>query len=497
MPRQSQMSIWKKFFLLKADLDSSDRHLQKIKKASSHTASFPKSFEEFSKNEGISFLILDPSETQIQLLHHSQVFGGNWNSPTKKLVAILGTDLEAKPVQIIQKSIKNIKEKSFDFGEFFMTKDDEEKFKTMDTPSTDYQFKNILPISNALTKIFVQLNSTSPFEVAKAFIEKTVDQGEKGIEDQEKTSSELEDSTSTTEKDQITESEEKEVSKENVQDKSNISLSPDDVLYAIQFCHLCATEKIPPVLYLIAPDQAVSKWFKSTSDSLRQPTSSNKRHNPPTPDSDSDSDLSSPELKVSKKDHYLINTMIKLHDTMDKSSKNKEDKEPGFNRLESHRKSLILNTSAPPPFTKAASSPTEFFKTFLAKKSQFKAKDMLMHRFHADKIAFNPNSTFVTNLWNSEFFWILPDSPSGISIFYCPETKSNNNFELEKERSLALVDKINAADIEKLAKQKNLLTSISYGLGLDYPELSCSDCIMFWERVPLSLIHPGLDKPHI
>jgi len=77
-----------------------------------------------------------------------------------------------------------------------------------------------------------------------------------------------------------------------------------------------------------------------------------------------------------------------------------------------------------------------------------------MHRFHADKIAFNPNSTFVTNLWNSKFFWILPDSPSGISIFYCTETKSNNNFELEKERSLALVDKINAADIEKLAKQK-------------------------------------------
>jgi hypothetical protein len=170
------MSIWKKFFLMKADSDSLDRHLQKIKKASSHTASFPKSSEEFSKNEGISFLILDPSETQIQLLHHGQDFGGNWNSPTKKLVAILGTDLEAKPVQIIQKSIKNIKEKSFEFDEFLMTKDDQEKFKTMDTPSSDYQLKNILPISNALTKIFVQRNSTSPFEVAKAFIEKTAEQ---------------------------------------------------------------------------------------------------------------------------------------------------------------------------------------------------------------------------------------------------------------------------------------------------------------------------------
>jgi hypothetical protein len=55
---------------------------------------------------------------------------------------------------------------------------------------------------------------------------------------------------------------------------------------------------------------------------------------------------------------------------MDKSSKHKEDKEPGFNRLESHRKSLILNASALPPFTKAASSPTEFYKIGKLKKKE-------------------------------------------------------------------------------------------------------------------------------
>jgi hypothetical protein len=59
------------------------------------------------------------------------------------------------------------------------------------------------------------------------------------------------------------------------------------------------------------------------------------------------------------------------------------------------------------------------------------------------------------------FFWNLPDHPSGISIFYCPETKSSNSSELERERNLALADKVNASDIEKLAKQKmSLPTSL-------------------------------------
>lgn len=84
---------------------------------------------------------------------------------------------------------------------------------------------------------------------------------------------------------------------------------------------------------------------------------------------------------------------------------------------------------------------------------------MLIHRFHNDKIAFNPNSTFITNMWNSDFFWLLPDSPSGISIFYCLETKSANAYKMEKERNLALVNKVNASDLEKLSKPKLSLPS--------------------------------------
>jgi hypothetical protein len=51
-------------------------------------------------------------------------------------------------------------------------------------------------------------------------------------------------------------------------------------------------------------------------------------------------EVSSPEQKISKKDHYFINTMLKLHDTLDKNhlkaTTEKEEKEPGFARLESH-----------------------------------------------------------------------------------------------------------------------------------------------------------------
>jgi hypothetical protein len=84
---------------------------------------------------------------------------------------------------------------------------------------------------------------------------------------------------------------------------------------------------------------------------------------------------------------------------------------------------------------------------------------MITHRFYLEKIAFNPNASFVANLWNCDFFWILPDSPSGISIFFCPETKSLNAAKLEKERAFTLADKIKAGDIDKLSKQKLYLPS--------------------------------------
>jgi hypothetical protein len=150
--------------------------------------------------------------------------------------------------------------------------------------------------------------------------------------------------------------------------------------------------------------------------------------------------------------------MLKIHESFDnnisRTNKEKEEKEPGFKRLEYHKKNLILNASALPSFDQAADEPTEFYKNFLQKKTQFKAKDFLMHRLQVDNISYHPSSLFVNCLWNADFLWLTPDFPAGLSIFFCPAVSLVNSYELERDRNLALVDKIKQSDIEKLSKEK-------------------------------------------
>jgi hypothetical protein len=129
----SSLSLWKNYFLT----------------STNHFISFiNKSFEEISKNDGIAFLFLDPSETHLQIFHHGTVIGGNWNSPTKQAVAVLGMDPQAKLIQIIQKSIKNVKEKSFSFKDFTVSFEDEETFTALMNPKMEFIQKNIVAIPN-------------------------------------------------------------------------------------------------------------------------------------------------------------------------------------------------------------------------------------------------------------------------------------------------------------------------------------------------------------
>jgi hypothetical protein len=312
----------------------------------------------------------------------------------------------------------------------------------------------------------LSLESTDPLSVAIAFFQAMFEYDSsleaKTIEDPQ-----LAD-TDETKEPEVPNLEEDSTAEEGLQDSLTIQEptgSKDPVrflsqfIHVIQFCHLCYKGKISPVFYTLTTSPEIKSWYGSLMNTYDLiPRNTHKRLQS-TPDSlASDNKITSPDSKISRKDKHFLNAMLKIHDTLDKNmlrnSKDREEKEPGFARLEQHKKNMILNASAIPPFDEQAETPTEFYASFLSKKSQLKAKDMLTHRFLIDKISFNPSAAFTNCIWSGDFFWILPDAPSGVSIFYCPESKSLNAHELEKERALALADKIKQGDIEKMSKQK-------------------------------------------
>jgi len=436
------------------------------------SADFSKCFEEIVKNPGVCFLSLDPSETRLQLFHHPTVIGGSWKDPNKRLIAFIDFEFESNPIEIVQKSIREVKGKSHSIHEFELGCYDIEDFKKLRNPKSAFHYKNIVPIPSFLTKTFLELPSTEPTQVAMAFFDilfkcdleaqhhadsRTQPSGTEDNHDSEEGTANL--NQGNTNDDSI--------QTENSSGDSHTSNLLEKCLHIIQFCHLCAIGKMNPVLFTSIDSTEAHAWKSSTLTSaaikdMAFHKFSSSKHKKPEIECDDDNELS-PAMKLSKRDDAFISTMLKIHESVDKTlarnNLEKEEKEPGFKKLEPHKKQFILNASAIPPFDSPASDPTEFYSQFLAKKSQFKAKEMLLHRFSVDEIAFNPNTNFVACLWNCEFLWILPDSPSGISIFFCPESKSMNASELEKERLLSLADKVKQADIDKLSKQKITIPS--------------------------------------
>jgi hypothetical protein len=81
----------------------------------------------------------------MQLFHHSVVIGGSWNSPSKQLEFILGFDADEKPVQIVQKSINDIKVKSHSREEIALGLETLELFEQLKTKKWNYIIKTSYP----------------------------------------------------------------------------------------------------------------------------------------------------------------------------------------------------------------------------------------------------------------------------------------------------------------------------------------------------------------
>jgi hypothetical protein len=71
-------STWKQVFLSSKDLNYPPNVLTKVKEAGSDGNQAEKMFTDFSRNPGTAFLLLDASESKLQLFHHPTILGGSW-----------------------------------------------------------------------------------------------------------------------------------------------------------------------------------------------------------------------------------------------------------------------------------------------------------------------------------------------------------------------------------------------------------------------------------
>jgi hypothetical protein len=279
----STLSFWKDYFRSKETLSVSNSLLSKLRDAVGPSMPFLKSFDEISKNDGIAFLSLDPSETQLQLFHHSSVLGGTWTCPTYRLVAVLGFDHSACPIQIAQKSVKDIKTKSHTMTEFATALETSELFENMKAPKLEFQFKNIIPIPVLLVQTFMSLNNTSLYSVARAFLDAMFEF------DAESSASPVPPEDSTIPILLEENEDEKSIDQGANQDSSlqvasNANQATESIpsflgtfIHVIQFCHLCVKGKIPPVHYSIATTPDIDQWFTSLQLTSQINTSANSK----------------------------------------------------------------------------------------------------------------------------------------------------------------------------------------------------------------------------
>ena len=160
-------STWKDLFTKSKHLDNSNSLVSKLRETVSASNPNEKFLDEISKNHGISLFSIVSSE-KLQLLHNPSLIGGSRISPEQKLVAILGFDDYARPVEIVLKSLKAVKGKSHSFHEFALGLDSAESFQGLHHPNQEFHYKILIPLPNHLTKIFIALPTTDPVTVTMA-----------------------------------------------------------------------------------------------------------------------------------------------------------------------------------------------------------------------------------------------------------------------------------------------------------------------------------------
>jgi len=263
-----------------------------------------------------------------------------------------------------------------------------------------------------------------------------------------------------------------------------------------QFCYLCSKEKMRSIIYSVQHSPETLEWqseiekrfliTQRAQNTLPQLLSTLRRSN------SIDEDDLTIDSNLSIKDKHMIHTLLKISENLDQNTlcltKESEEKSKGFTKLESHKKLLLLNATESSDNDSSPLEPTEFCQTFLKKTTIFRAKETRQQAIKTHKeIVFFPSLAFTSKLYTVDLLWLSPDSPTGISLFYCTESINQDS-----DQGYALLDKIERSDIQKVSKQtleiprnyssalrmlKNLQVVLNFYFGQNSPS---SKCLLSW-----------------
>jgi hypothetical protein len=496
-------SSWRQFLMSNNALKYSDSMIPQIRDAGCHGTPLIEIFETFSKNPGIGLLCLDTDAETILLLHHPAILGGSWLQSKKKLVALSGFEAQATAIHLKESSIIDVKQKVPLWHEIQEALQNDMPLQELKGKKELFLYKNIVPIPHSLVKTFLGLSQFDPNFVAKSLYSAMLAQATENLTISSTPDNRLDLMASPTSEDNnpsadddtnmdsstnvspsaeepyitpiICNSKERTTKKKGtssaiLDDLSDSSPWLSDLRYVIYFCYLCSLGKMDHVTYNIPISSDVTGW----KDFLeRTHLSGNFSHRPSLPSanitnshSDSiDEDEITVDSSISLKDRHMIHTLLKISENLDQNTirlaKESEEKSKGFSKLERHKRLLILNATATDIHDEQASEPTEFCKAFLLKTTVYQAKEALQQGLKANKgIVFINSTAFSARLYTVDLLWQSPDQPTGIILFFCAETSSS-----EFDQGLALLEKIDKADIQRASKQ-TLEVPLSYSSAL-------------------------------
>ncbi len=324
---------------------------------------------------------------------------------------------KATPIQIVPKSLKDVKAKVPKIQEISFTLDSGHALTDLKTTTDLFHYKNMIPIPDFLIKTFIQLDDTKPVNAVTAFyqallqMETSVTAQDTTFDDDEDTDTDPEDEETDQDKTPIISSKSP---KQQCPPTSMLSLFG----HVIQFCYLCIKGRITPLLYTIATDDETCTWFHriELSSIIHIPTTIHSSYAETSTCDEDESFDSHRSMRSSRdKDTHIVHTLLKISETLDQNSlratAETEKKEPGFKKLEPHRQQFILNASSAHPFESEAATPTPFYVEFLSQKQQFKAKELLCHHLAKNKILFQPTAAFASHIYNVDWVWTNPNKP--------------------------------------------------------------------------------------